>query len=79
MPNLQIPLMDGFVHIICAIYNAFWSPKIKPNNDVEIAFERMVNMLNKSNQLKSLVESENWMRQWVVWQRMQAQILTYYP
>lgn len=59
MPNLQIPLINAFVHIICAIYNSFRLPKIKPNNDVELVFERTVNIINKSNQLKTLVESEN--------------------
>lgn len=53
----------------------FWSPIIKQINDDEIVSERKLKLVNQSNELKMLVESENWIRGWVVWQRMEAKIL----
>lgn len=39
----------------------------------------MLKLVKQPNQLKALVESENWMKRRVVWQKTQAESLTDFP
>jgi len=72
MPNSQIPLIGDFVRIVCAICNAFRPPRVKKNDEQEIVAKRMLKLAKKPNQLKLLVETENWAKQRVIWQKMEA-------
>jgi len=55
MPNSQISLID-FVQIVCAICNAFRPPRVKKSDEQEIVAERILRLVEKSNQLKLLME-----------------------
>jgi len=79
IPNSQIPLIGDFVRIVCAICNAFRPPRVKKNDEQEIVAKRMLRLVEKPNQLKLLVETENWTKQRVIWQKMEAQTLKDFP
>jgi len=44
-----------------------------------IVAEKMLRLVEKSNQLKLLMETENWTKQRVIWQKMEAQTLKDFP
>jgi len=61
------------------ICNAFQPPRVKKNDEQEIVAKRMLRRVEKPNQLKLLVETENWTKQRVIWQKMEAQTLKDFP
>lgn len=79
IPNCQIPLIGDYVRIVCAICNAFRPPRVKKEYGDEIIAERMLRLVDQPNHLKSLVERENWMKQRVIWQKIDAQALNDFP
>jgi len=45
----------------------------------EIVAEKMLRLVEKPNQLKLLMETENWTKQQVIWRKMEAQTLKDFP
>ncbi|GBP88771.1 hypothetical protein EVAR_65370_1 [Eumeta japonica] len=79
VPNSQIPYIGDYVRIICAVLNAFHPARIKNTEDDEIIAQRMLDLVERPNYLKQMVEEKGWMRKKAIWTKLTDTDLQDFP
>lgn len=77
-PNNQIPHIEDYVRIICAILNAFRPPRVFDQSDDEFKAQSMKNCLLKNN-LQQFVEDNRFATRFTCWESITENSLPDFP